>query len=418
MTLVADNSGALSGKFTVPAGLPAGAYTIEATGRGGTRGVAIFEGQGTRIRQEFQQQTTQTEVRWQSPPPVQTQEGRGFDGIDPLAQTFTLPKSQQITGIDLWFSARGTTPIEVQLRETQVGFPTQTVLARKRLKPTEVVLGGASTRVLFDHPAWVRGGQEYALVVACDDPVSALSFAELGKFDPAAQRWVTEQSYRQGVMLSSSNASTWTPHQDKDLAFRLLTAAYTSTTRTIPLGKATVANATDLLLMAYAERPVSEAQVDYQLTLPDGSTLTVDDGQPVRLATPITGDVLVSAILHGTADVSPVLFAGTQLVAGRVSMEDNYITRAVPAGNNVRVKIVYEALVPAGAAVTAQYAGVDNTDAWVTVPVSSTMNMDNGWLEITHDVTGVSETMVRAQLLLTGTSAARPMCRNLRVIVL
>lgn len=53
--------------------------------------------------------------------------------------------------------------------------------------------------------------------------------AELGKYDAVHERWVTSQPYQVGVLLSSSNASTWTPHQDRDLTFRLLGARFTAT---------------------------------------------------------------------------------------------------------------------------------------------------------------------------------------------
>lgn len=414
MTIVANSQGVVTGKFTVPAGLPAGAYTIEAVGQGGSRGSAIFEGQGTLVRKEFQQQTTVTETRWQSPPPPPPI----FRSVDPLAQTFTLDANTQVTGVDLWFSAIGTTPLEIQIRETSVGFPTSTVLARKRMKPSAIAPVGSATRVVLDQPIYLRGGQEYAIVVACDDAVSALSIAELGKFDPTAQKWVSEQSYRFGVLLSSSNASTWTPHQERDLAFRILGAHYTAATRTVQLGKVAVSDATDLLLMSYAERPTSSALVEYQLTLPDTSVLTVSDGQPVRLAAPITGNILISAVLHGTADVSPVLLQGTQLVVGRVAETANYVSRAVPAGQNVRVKVVYEAFVPAGASVSVLYEGIDAGDAWAPVPMTGAVNADDGWMEFTHEVTGVDETMVHAKIELTGTSAARPRVRNFRMMVL
>ena len=53
-------------------------------------------------------------------------------------------------------------------------------------------------------------------------------------------------TYRIGVLLSSSNASTWTAHQDRDLKFRLLACRFTENTRTVPLGNITVTDSTDL----------------------------------------------------------------------------------------------------------------------------------------------------------------------------
>ncbi len=84
----------------------------------------------------------------------------------------------------------------------------------------------------------LQANREYALVILCDDAETALAIAELGKFDAARERWVTAQPYQVGVLLSSSNASTWTAHQDADLTFELLAADYTESTRLIELGEA------------------------------------------------------------------------------------------------------------------------------------------------------------------------------------
>lgn len=56
---------------------------------------------------------------------------------------------------------------------------------------------------------------------------TAIKVAELGKYDAVNSRWVTSQSYQVGILLSSSNASTWTLHQNLDLTFRLLAAKFT-----------------------------------------------------------------------------------------------------------------------------------------------------------------------------------------------
>lgn len=41
---------------------------------------------------------------------------------------------------------------------------------------------GGPTRITWT-PVVVTGGREYAFVVMCDDPTTALSIAELGKWD-------------------------------------------------------------------------------------------------------------------------------------------------------------------------------------------------------------------------------------------
>lgn len=413
--LIANASGEVSGKFTIPAGVSSGSKEVTFEGAGGAFGSAIFSGQGTLERQTWQQQTTVSESRWQSPPAPVFPPSRFV--IDPLAQTFSLRAGAHVTGIDLWFVTAPTTTTMVQLRETTVGFPNRTIIAEARLEPGEINVGGAHTTALFDAPVTLLAGSEYAIVVLCNDAEGGVSIAEMGKFDADAQRWITSQPYTVGVMLSSSNASTWTVHQDRDMAFRIRRAAYSETTRTINLGQVAVSAATDLLLMSYADRPASNTAVEYQLTLPDSSVVNVSDGQPVQLAAAVTGNVQISAVLSGSSTFSPVLYPGAQLVAGEVATTADYVTRAIPAGSSSNVKAVFEANVPSGANVEAYYKGIDAGDVWTSLPVATTSPGDDGFVEFVCSAAGVNETSIQVKLVLTGTAAARPRVRDLRVIV-
>lgn len=414
MSLIADSNGVVLGKFTIPAGIPSGNKKVEAIGAGGGRGETSFTGQGTVERQVWQQQTTITETRWQSPPPPPITTDRGQD---PLAQTFTVQANTQASAIDIWFSAVPTTETRVQIRETTAGFPNQVILAESALQPAGINIV-AHTRFNFLAPVLLLAGVEYAIVVLCNDATGAIRVAELGKFDSDNQKWITSQPYTVGVLLSSSNASTWTPHQDRDMTFRIQAAAYTATTRSVPLGKVSVTGATDILLMAYADRPASATNAEYELTFPDLSKLVVADGQPVQLAAAVTGDILVEAKLSGTTTMSPILYPDTQVVSGTVATTADYVSRAVPAGAGVAVKVIYEAFVPSGATVTAYYKGVDIGDTWTEITSPVTRPVDDGFFEFYHTATGVTETAVQVKLVLSGNTAARPRVRDLRIIVM
>jgi hypothetical protein len=404
MTINANSAGVLTGKFTIPAGIPAGSKRVEFVGSGGSRGEAVFTGQGELQTDTRQQITRITTTFW-------------WQNTDPLAQTFTLTADTQIGGVDLWFVAKGSSQVVIQIRETTAGVPNRTVLAEGRLQPANISLT-SSTRIQFAAPVQLLSGAEYALVVLCDDADTALAIAELGKWDNNASRWVTSQPYQVGVLLSSSNASTWTPHQDRDMAFRLLAASYSETAKDIALGNVAVSSATDLMLLSLAESPSAAARVEYSLGLPDGSTLKIADGQPVRLPAPITGNVAVKASLLGSNTASPVLFPGTQLVSGHVAETAEYVSRAIPAGTSARVRVIFDALIPAGASVAVAAAGVDAGDTFQTVAYQSSKALGDGWMEMSHELASISEAMVKVKLTLGGNSAARPRVRNLRVIVL
>lgn len=204
---VASSAGTVTGSFTVPANMPAGSKQVEFRGAQSVA-YATFVGQGTlsvktlrkvqNVYKHTVNTTTVTTTRTIS--------------SDPLAQTFTVENDTMLAGVDLWFRVRGTTNAQVQIREVENGVPTSVVLAEALVRPGSQVVNGGHTRCLFDYPLPLESGVEYAIVILCNDAQTELAVAEMGKFDASQQKWVTLQPYVVGVLLSSSNASTWTAH--------------------------------------------------------------------------------------------------------------------------------------------------------------------------------------------------------------
>ena len=121
MTVAANSSGVVVGKFTIPSGIPAGAKEATFLGANGSFGRASFFGQGTQIDEVRQIVTQITTTLWQQ-------------NVDPLAQTFTMTEATQLEAVDLYFAEVGTTTVAVQIRETLVGYPTRTVIAEARIE--------------------------------------------------------------------------------------------------------------------------------------------------------------------------------------------------------------------------------------------------------------------------------------------
>lgn len=397
--LAANASGTMTGTFTIPANIPAGAKTVAFTGAGGTRGSATFVGQGTLTATTLRQVQTVTSTV-----------------IDPLAQTFILDADTQLAGVDLWFVAKGANGVRVQIREVSGGYPTRTVLAEAIVPAAQIVVsGGGHTRVLFDAPVPLAAATDYVVVVLCNDATTALAIAELGQFDSTQQQWVSAQPYSVGVLLSSSNAITWTAHQTRDLTFRLLEAVYADGAVNVALGDAFVSTAaTDLVLLALAETPTSKTRVEYALELPGGTSLTVAEGQPVRLAEPVSGAILVSAKLVGDAKGSPVLWPGSQLLAGSVHDSADYYSRSISATGASRAVLIYNAVIPSGASVTPEIQ-IDS-GAWEAMTAGSTVNQGDGLVEFkfTHALAGAQ--LIKVRLTLTGTISARPQVQDVRLM--
>ena len=393
----ADGNGTLDGSFRIPAKIPAGAKTVSFTGKGGSRASAVFVGQGQLTVNTLRQVNTITTI-W----------------VDPLAQTFVLDKATQLAGVDLWFTAKGG-DVRLQIRDVANGVPSRTVLAEAHIPASSIVVsGGGHTRVLLPSPLSLAAGTEYAFVVLCDDAETALSVAELGKFDATAQQWVVSQPYQVGVLLSSSNASTWTAHQDRDLTFRLLEASFSGASSQQELGSVSIAGATDLLLLSLPETPNADTRVEYDMALPGGETLTVADGQPLRLAAPATGQISVKARLAGTSTASPVLWPGTQLISGAVGLTADYATRSIPARGATKAVLVYDAVIPSGATVTPQLR--KDSGEWEPLTADGTTNQGDGLVEYRFKATLSNVNEVKVKLTLTGTSTARPRVSNIRLM--
>lgn len=410
MTLVADSQGVVLGKFTIPANVPAGTKGVNFAGAGGSSAQATFIGQGTLIDDIRTLVTQITTTRWQV-------------NVDPIAQTFTLAEPMQLDGVDLWFTVKGTTTVAVQIRETQVGYPNQTIIADSRLEPSAIT-AGQWTRFTFGTAARLEAGVEYAIVALCNDSVAELAVAELGKFDAAAQQWITQQPYNVGVLLSSSNASTWTPYQDRDLAFRLVARQYTEAERLVDMGTVAINQASELLVLTMLETPTSAATGDIELSMPDGSVIKAGDGQVVSFSTPTTGTVGVKARLRSNQNSSAALHPGTQIVQGKVHSTDSYISLAIDAdAAGCTVKVVFSAIIPSGATVVAEVSGVDAGDAWLSLTQIGTPKLIDGDLnlyEYQFERTGVTEARVRGRLTLNlgGSITARPRVRDFRIFTL
>lgn len=400
--IAASASGLLTGSFQIPQAIPAGAKLVEFLGAGGSYGSATYVGRGQIVTETRRRILTTVVNRW-----------------DPLAQTFTLPERRVIGGLELWFTTKGgSAPVIVQIRETQVGIPTTTVLTEGRLLSADIKTDGNPTRITLD-PVALEANREYAMVVLTDDAHHAVSVAELGKYDPRTG-WVTAQPYQIGVLLSSSNGITWTPHQTQDLTFRLLGCRFTQTSRTISLGQYAVTNLSDVMALAGVERPAAGTDVQFLATDTQGRMYTLSEDQGLALAEKLSGNLAVSAKLTGTEVASPILYPGMQLVFGTLEAAGDYLSRAIPAAATFNVSVTFDALTPGTASVAVQ-AEAGTPGSFQALSLSSGVEVGNGWVERTYKATSLvgvgADRTTRVKLALSGSPQHRPFVRNLRVIV-
>jgi hypothetical protein len=403
---IANANGQIVASFTIPEGVPVGTKLVQFFGDQGSYGEATYTGKNTVTIEERRQVTTVTLSSQQVTTVV-------LNRYDPLAQTFTLQESRHIGGIDLWFENKGAKRVVVQIRDTNLGLPNQTILAEGSIYPDSINIVG-STMIAWT-PVFLERNHEYAIVILTDDADAAIMIGELGKYDAHNNRWVTAQAYQIGVMLSSSNASTWTPHQNADIAFRLLAARFTETYVEVSLGTVAADNVSDIIALANVERVSSDTDVEFRLSeSATGITHKLSEDFPTALQERITDTLGAKAILKGTSTMSPALYPGVQIVLGNLIEEADYVTRTIPAGSNTKVSVTYEAYLTGLADVKIYVES--STSTWTLVNLTSSENTGNSWVERTHVMNNFNGETVRVKLVLRGNILYRPRVKSLRII--
>ncbi|GEK10255.1 DUF4815 domain-containing protein [Pseudoalteromonas peptidolytica] len=428
---IADASGVLKGKFKIPKETyPAGrkAVTVKGTGIGGsepTEAEASFTGKGTITTEEWQ-----------------TKFSGGFQRWDPLAQTFTLNESHFISGVDIKITKRGAKQLVLQLRNTTVGIPDKT-LAEVRVNADELIeydsglyaskedplIDGKPqsyskpedygwTRLTFD-PTYIEAGQEYAFVVLTDDADHEMAIAELGGVNEK-QKVITEQAYQIGVMLSSSNATTWTPHQKADLTFRLLRAEFTSLEKEINFGEFEVEKLSDLMVAGGAIRPSDKSNIKINFTTEENVTYELDENVPFRLPNSFTGKVNVSARLSSDSHYrSPLMWPEALMMIGSQASKALYCTRTFMTGAaESTLRVTFEGQFKGDASVQVFYA-VDPSASnitWIemTSPDEKALGIDR--TEYTYTKENFEHTSTQIKLVLNGSALNRPVVSNLRAM--
>ena len=167
-----------------------------------------------------------------------TIEKRGdVEYYDPLAQTFLISDIDEgvfVTSVEIFFAKKSANkPVTLQIVTVENGIPTQNRVPYSRvvvdaenvnIDPNK---GLAPTEFRFSDPIYLKKGVEYAIVLLSNDSAYRVWIASLGGKDVVDNTIISKNVYN-GVFLTSQNASTWTPDQNKDLKFNLKRAQFDS----------------------------------------------------------------------------------------------------------------------------------------------------------------------------------------------
>lgn len=400
---IADEKGAIRGSFKVPANQKAGTHEVRVEGDLGTTALTSFMGQGTSQVTEVQNIVTNTLVTYQR--------------YDPLAQTFTFDRDVDLAAVDVWVKVKGDTPMTLDIRTCENGIPTPTILRRQRVELDEVtnVDNNQYTRISFDAVRLQRG-VEYCFILMADDAHWEVEVATLGEYDRRNDKWIKAQAFQIGTLLSSSNASTWTPHQKTDMRFRLHEAVYSTNTRSYALGTFDLYNADLIHAQFTADRVDEDTDAAIVLTMPDGRTqYRLKEDSVTSLPDKITGKAEAKIELTGTPSKSPTVLTGLTLVSAGIVETGQYVTKHIPLGDDADVRVSFESRTGINSKVKAFYSVGGE---WKDLPLSSSVTLEDGFIERSYKLDSISGDTIRVKLELEGTARDLPRVRKLRTVVI
>lgn len=389
----ADSGGNFTGTFTIPANIPSGTKLVELIGSVETKAYAYFSG--------FNRKITKTINN------IYRTKG------DPLAQSFTLNESRLISGVEFWLENKGASNIRVEIREMDNGYPTTSVLASAVL-PLNTLTSKSWNLAEFATPVYLTAGIEYAVTILTNTSDHTVGIAELGDWD-ANTGWVRSQVYSEGVLFSSSNAVTWTPHQNADLAFRLLGAKFNNSKKIIELGSYDLTGVTDIMPLAEAAMTGSDTYVTFILKQGDVEITRMQPWQAISFDKTLSGEYILEAELSGDAKFSPILGRSPQLMTAKLANSANYISRAFACGANKRVMITTNEFMPHGSNIAISV--MTGNDTWTEAEVSENTEIGSGWVTRKRFVNCNAGT-TRIKIDLQGSASARPLLTSLSAVVL
>ncbi len=429
-SLVANGSGVVTGSFNVPENVTSGRKEVVAVGGSGTRCSAVFTGEGRIETIELQQVTTVERFQTAVTPSTATSPiggtgqrrdftgdgGRagGGRGVDPQAQSFILTEGRHVASVDIKFCAIGdrNNPVILEFVTVDNGFPTTEIIAQTEVD-MHAVATGTWTNFKFPVPFYLPAGQMFAFVVKSNDPDHSISVADRGAFDAIRQQWIAAQPYTIGTRFSSSNAISWTIHQDSDITFKLNCATFNPTVRTVDLGTYSVANVSDVIVRAEVFLPTEAASVVFELVFGSETPVRVLPDQVWERTSFFTGNLVVRAILTGNATVTPVVGRDILLVLGTMQANGVYVSKVFTFGSDVQIDAIMSTKLPVGSTLLVQVDA--NNDTWQNLDQVLATPIDLGFIERTYrDTSYIAPTGGRLKLTLTGTPAARPSVADLR----
>lgn len=480
-SLIADENGVARGCFAIPDGTPCGTVEVAAFEMSTPeyKGRANYTSEGRIV-------TQRTRV-WEERVVV--------NPVDPLAQSFILNEDRIIYRLNLYFSSVSPLPhdITVQIRNLENGYPGNIVYGEatrhiaNSTDATNLICSFSNTKVgntyysnptmfAFMTPVFCHKDTPYCFTVMTNNGVArgtiisdnnnnidAVLIAKTGdalKDIPSSYGTqtpiVAKNPYLEGMLFSSSNAITWSAHQDMDMMFELFayqfvqgvtSCEFTSIGKTNSDSTLSNSNYDRFTVNAVQSLPAgTSAQWSYRLdNEAEWKPMEVYSDKALRSYYGTFNELHIKVELTPSSDgtVSPVIdLPSISVACFKQKTEGTYLTKTigVPDGYNT-VKIVLDALTvldqtsAVAPSMTVQYSTETNPNLatsadWKTIPntvVSPsgttagyyTRSKSDGYTEYTfRQKPGGTYSSFKLRLKLnTPTQRGRLTVKNLRVIL-
>lgn len=239
--LTTDATGAISGTFTIPAGVKVGTRVFLLTDttpndvNATTTSFAQFTSNGAT--------TTLNKLKPVQTPSLTAAAPVVSFPVDPLAESFTISAKQYPNGlflssIDLYFSTKSSTlPIALQIRPMENGFPSATnaiPLSEVILAPSQVNIAVNQynpqitdhTRFQFPAPIYLAAG-DYCFTLNSATTEYQVYVGTMGDNVYSSNNIISKQP-NVGTMFKPQSAATWTSTPSTDLMFRLNQCVFSS----------------------------------------------------------------------------------------------------------------------------------------------------------------------------------------------
>lgn len=406
-TLKANADGYTKGTFTVPANTLCGTVEVHLYPQGNPKllASASYTSNGTK--------RTITKTVWTEITKVTT--------TDPLAQTFQFDKDQFVTSVGLYFlKGDPDCDISIQIRNVVNGYPGVVCYGEKILKGKDVktsATGTAETKVVFDDPIFCLKDTQYCITILTESNVASMFYSELGGTDIISKAKVIKLPYTEGMMFSSSNAITWTAHQDSNLKFNIYGNKY-SETGYVYFAEINDVSYDRIMIMGDTSVPI-ETELTWEYS---------DDGginwYPIVLFEDIElkkliGRVLVRAKFKPSSTVSPVvLLESCYLIGFSNNTECNYVSRNIQMDEAFHtVKQIITIYKPEGTNVAIYYAIDTDGKDWKSARQTKEKVVDAaGWTQYTFEdtISGNGGRNFRAKIYMTTNDrTVRPRVKDL-----